>query len=742
MYKKVLLSVLCCFMIFNSVSFKAFATDQATNDLDLKPYGELVDNIEPSFNYEYSMTEEEFQNFYSLSTLETGGVSGGIGSEIAGQKRSLVTNILLFNQANYSGPYKPTLTFTQKFFNSLLNNLDYIFESNDSYYTYLFLVNNTEKLFINDSSKILFNDNSYYYFVDENNTLLTGGSLKEVISSDINVPKNAFAMYIRINDRTIENSVDKIDIKFYRQVYSKVNYVFNADLSNLKVYSNMTTSSGINVDSTCKYFCFDLQFTPIFYNKSSLGLQFLFKFDYSKYGLNAPYSSSNFYNDRNIVCVQIPKNCNFIVFENNRSYWYSVFFDADSQTFSERNHDSTKYGQGFMYMNFYVYPAFKTSFSSRYNGYDNKFCYTSNSDDIVYYHDIFYDYKSISNDYMNDNVLPIYYSAYDTFVAPSQGSNNSGGSSSGGSNGGSTIVSSDLMDILKDIRDNVVNCYGTLDKIRNTYIANSKDLFDILKEMNNKLNNLGSGSTDLTNTNNLINQVLTKLDSLNTSIKSINVSVPSVDLSKIYERLDTLISKVQSLDDNNRADFKSLLKALEDLEINNNISNVTNKDGKNIWDFLTELVKGLSDVLTHLTDGLSDISTKLLDLVEKFMDMLISLIVPDDSFFNDYFQSIHDDFSSRTGLFTSSLNVATNVVDQFQQVNQSGEYVLTIPNIDLLGVRFINEQSYDVQEVFSNGEMSKLYNYYMIVIKGIFSLLFLNYLRKKFEHGILGGVNA
>ena len=124
------------------------------------------------------------------------------------------------------------------------------------------------------------------------------------------------------------------------------------------------------------------------------------------------------------------------------------------------------------------------------------------------------------------------------------------------------------------------------------------------------------------------------------------------------------------------------------------------------------------------------------------MDMLISLIVPDDTFFNDYFQSIHDDFSNRTGLFTSPLNVATNVVDQFKQVNQSGEYVLTIPNIDLLGVRFINEQSYDVQEVFSNGEMKTFYDYYMIIVKGIFSLLFLNYLRKKFEHGILGGTNA
>ena len=78
MYKKVLLSVLCCFMIFNSVSFKAFATDQSINELN----SSLLERDNPEFdlNSEYSMTEDEFLHQYDTSTVLVDGDGSGTGS--------------------------------------------------------------------------------------------------------------------------------------------------------------------------------------------------------------------------------------------------------------------------------------------------------------------------------------------------------------------------------------------------------------------------------------------------------------------------------------------------------------------------------------------------------------------------------------------------------------------------------------------------------------------------------------
>lgn len=762
MYKKVLLSVLCTFLIFNSVCYKGFATEQATNDLELKSTLKECDNPEFDLDSEFSMTEEEFLHQYDTSTVLVDGDGSGTGSsssisidEVEKLKQLKSSNFYIQGTINDTVS-SSSIVENYGLADFLTNNS--VIDSKKS--TYVFSCGSMSKVTFRDLNWTL--SNVSIRFVDQyNNTLSLSKNVNK--SDSFDVPKNAVLFYIQ-TDGTYSATSDYY-MYFTYQSLMKKKYYFNIDWSNYYSYvfdGYSTTSnkyvSSINIPVDTYQYIYIFTGAIDFYSNSGLyGDDFINCFTNKSYSFIKDQYNNTSKTDESIYLFQIPKNCNKISFPSNSHF---VLFSKNDNLDLVVNCGYTKHIKAssnptssvtpFLLSQNYTYPFLGYNYISL-DFFNNVFSSDDLSNSRIYFNpNLNYAGARADSGYLKlynynfnnitsyDSFNCILYSGYENYFSLNNGtsSNPGGGSSGGGSSSGSTNVNVDLSStnsILKQI-------YDTLEQFRQHYVANSKDLFDILKDINSKLSSLNS--TDLTNTNNLINQVLSKLDTLNTSIKNINVSVPSVDLSKIYERLDTLISKVQSLDDNNRTDFKSLLKALEDLQINNNISNVTNKEGKSIWDFLTEVVKGLSDVLIHLTDGLADISTKLLELVDKFMDMLISLIVPDDSFFNDYFQSIHDDFSSRTGLFTSPLNVATNVVDQFKQVNQSGEYVLTIPNIDLLGVRFINEQSYDVQEAFGSGEMSILYNYYMIVIKGIFSLLFLNYLRRKFEHGILGGSNA
>lgn len=78
---------------------------------------------------------------------------------------------------------------------------------------------------------------------------------------------------------------------------------------------------------------------------------------------------------------------------------------------------------------------------------------------------------------------------------------------------------------------------------------------------------------------------------------------------------------------------------------------ITNEAGKNIWDFLSELVKALADVVEALAD-----------LVSKIMQMLIDVFVPTDVSF------ITDELSKLSSLFTKKFSFAIELKDFFTSI--------------------------------------------------------------------------
>lgn len=78
---------------------------------------------------------------------------------------------------------------------------------------------------------------------------------------------------------------------------------------------------------------------------------------------------------------------------------------------------------------------------------------------------------------------------------------------------------------------------------------------------------------------------------------------------------------------------------------------ITNEAGKNIWDFLSELVKALADVVKAIAD-----------LVGKIMQMLIDVFVPTDVSF------ITDELSKLSSLFTKKFSFAIELKDFFSSI--------------------------------------------------------------------------
>lgn len=106
---------------------------------------------------------------------------------------------------------------------------------------------------------------------------------------------------------------------------------------------------------------------------------------------------------------------------------------------------------------------------------------------------------------------------------------------------------------------------------------------------------------------------------------------------------------------------------------------ITNEAGKNIWDFLGELVKALADVVKALAD-----------LVGKIMQMLIDVFVPSDVSF------ITDELSKLSSLFTKKFSFAIELKDFFTSIFDVGQVAF---NTNLEFSANGQSKSYDISSI-------------------------------------------
>lgn len=148
---------------------------------------------------------------------------------------------------------------------------------------------------------------------------------------------------------------------------------------------------------------------------------------------------------------------------------------------------------------------------------------------------------------------------------------------------------------------------------------------------------------------------------------------------------------------------------------------------------------------TDPTDSdLSGILGILNDIKNFFLnigDFIVSLIVPEPGYVDDWVSGVVDDFKSRSGLLTYPLALLVKFVDSV--TNLSGqEPVLTTTNLVWQEVTIIPAMSYNFNDLLKVDAFNTIYQIYLIIIKAVFAFCLVRFAKRKFDELIGGDSNA
>lgn len=167
-----------------------------------------------------------------------------------------------------------------------------------------------------------------------------------------------------------------------------------------------------------------------------------------------------------------------------------------------------------------------------------------------------------------------------------------------------------------------------------------------------------------------------------------------------------------------------MIPADEDLP---NYDHVNDKPEKSLLDHIKDIFQFLIDLPGTILNGLVDIIKKLFvpqgDTLEKNISKMLQLIKEQLGFL--YFPI---DFIIQLG------NKIINLPD-------TGDAIYTIPNVDLFGYRFINQQTFNLRTIVdSNSSFSYIYTIYRTIVSGIICFELLNLANRKRKE-FIGGSN-
>ncbi len=140
----------------------------------------------------------------------------------------------------------------------------------------------------------------------------------------------------------------------------------------------------------------------------------------------------------------------------------------------------------------------------------------------------------------------------------------------------------------------------------------------------------------------------------------------------------------------------------------------------------------IGDILSFL-NPFSDnfFGKKLVDLI---INGLKSLFVPEEGFFDEYFNSIRDWFSDRLGFLFAPFDFIIELLNRISNINFS-EPIINIPDIKdpFTNTNLINKQAYNLNDLNSNEVFNNIHNIYLAGVDFIILIGLINLARKKIE---------
>lgn len=125
----------------------------------------------------------------------------------------------------------------------------------------------------------------------------------------------------------------------------------------------------------------------------------------------------------------------------------------------------------------------------------------------------------------------------------------------------------------------------------------------------------------------------------------------------------------------------------------------------------------------------------VLEWFTNFPNMMLSIVVPSDGTFSDFFAELREFINSKMGILGYPFEIFAKLVDL---INNSGDTIITLPSFSIMGYTVWDNISYNLSDGLA--EFSAMLSAIRIGMSVLIISAFLLYCQKKFDEVLKGGV--
>lgn len=249
----------------------------------------------------------------------------------------------------------------------------------------------------------------------------------------------------------------------------------------------------------------------------------------------------------------------------------------------------------------------------------------------------------------------------------------------------------------------------------------------------------------------------------NNIVKSFNYQIPYTDMGITFEEGKQYQIELSFTDSSGNVQYvrknfirgniseteklqDSINAGLLDLgdKINTNTDKIIESNNKT-----QEAIKEQTEVSKNIFEKIGDILSYInpfspnffvYKLIELLLEMLKSLFIPSDNFFNDWLVDMNDYFSDRFGILYYPIDLVIDFLTRVVNIssNIGDSCILTTSEFSLFGTVLLRSFTFDFNTIIENETFKNIYNIYLVVMDVILSLMLINFAKNTFAE-VFGG---
>ncbi len=187
-------------------------------------------------------------------------------------------------------------------------------------------------------------------------------------------------------------------------------------------------------------------------------------------------------------------------------------------------------------------------------------------------------------------------------------------------------------------------------------------------------------------------------------------------------KTNTLLSGISNIMSNLLGVFQNVYDA---------IINLPGLIASNLKAFFDSIVSAVNNMKSAITNAINEIRQWLDELLSGILDGLKSLFIPEEEFFSNYFNDLHDFFSEKLGILIYPFDLFINLMNRFNSL-QKGECVIQIPEIKFMNHVLLQQTSYDLGKL-QKDLLGNYFDVYFMITDFIIYIMLINYALHMFK---------